>query len=156
MGGRGPGGHGLARFTPGLEPGWLHPYGELPPTAGCYALNVAGETACCCPCTHFHLIAVTGGRARDPGPGPTRGAACLLVDGDRAALIGGYGPEYDLVSPLRITAGGREPDGPPSRMVLPDGLEIPRARSSCRGPDLHLITSIGGWYQLSLDDLPSG
>jgi hypothetical protein len=36
-------------------------------------------------------------------------------------------------------------------MVLPDGLEIPRTRSSCRGPDLHLIT--GTWYHLSLDDL---
>jgi hypothetical protein len=74
-----------------------------------------------------------------------------LADGDRAALIGGYGPEYDLIMPLRITASGVEPDGPPSRMVLPDGLEVPRTRSSCRGPDLHLIT--GTWYHLSLDDL---
>jgi hypothetical protein len=31
-----------------------------------------------------------------------------------------------------------------------------RRRAECRGPDLHLITSTGGWYQLSLDDLPSG
>jgi hypothetical protein len=112
MGGRGPEGHGLARFTPGLEPEWLYPYGELPPIADCYALNVAGGTAYCCPYTHFYLIAVTGGHARDIGPVPTRGATCLLVDGDRAALIGGYGPEYDLVSPLRITASGIEPDGP--------------------------------------------
>jgi hypothetical protein len=156
MGGRGPEGHGLARFTPGLEPEWLYPHGDLPPIADCYTLNVAGETAYCCPYTNFHLIAVTGGPARDLGPVPRRGAPRLLVDGDRAALIGGYGPEYDLITPLRITASGIEPDGPPSRMVLPDGLEIPRARSSCRGPDLHLITSIGGWYQLSLDDLPSG
>ena len=156
MGGSGPEGHGLARFTPGLEPDWLYPHGGLPAIADCYALNVAGETAYCCPYTDFHLIAVTGGRATDLGPVPARGATRLLVDGDRAALIGGYGPEYDLITPLRIAASGIEPDGPPSRMVLPDGLEIPRARSSCRGPDLDLITSIGSWYQLTLDDLPRG
>jgi hypothetical protein len=157
IGGSGPEGHGLARFTHGLEPEWLYPHGgDLPPIADCYTLNVAGETAYCCPYADFHLITVTGGRARDLGPVPARGATRLLVDGDRAALIGGYGPEYDLITPLRITAGGIKPDGPPSRMVLPDGLEIPRARSSCRGPDLHLITTAGSWYQLSLDDLPRG
>ena len=117
---------------------------------------MTGETAYCCPYTDFHLIAVTAGQGRDLGPVPVRGAARLLADGNRAALIGGYGPDYDLITPLRITASGIIPDGPPSRMVLPDGLEIPRARSSCRGPDLHLITSIGGWYQLSLDNLPRG
>jgi hypothetical protein len=156
MAGAGPESHGLARFTSGLEPDWLYPRGELPPVFDCYALNVAGETAYCCPYTDFHLVAVTGGRGRDLGPVPVRGASRLLTDGDRVVLAGGYGPDYDLITPLRITAGGIAPDGPPSRMVLPDGLEIPRARSCCRGPDLHLITSTGGWYQLSLDDLPSG
>lgn len=153
IGGSGPEGHGLARFTPGLEPEWLYPHGGLLPVADCYALNVTGEMAYCCPYTHFHLIAVTGSHSQDLGPAPVRGAARLLADGDRAALIGGYGPEYDLIMPLRITASGVEPDGPPSRMVLPDGLEIHRTRSSCRGPDLHLITGTGTWYHLSLDDL---
>jgi hypothetical protein len=155
MAGPGPESYGLARFTSGLEPDWLYPSGELPPVFDCYALNVAGETAYCCPYTDFHLIAVTAGHGRDLDPVPVRGSSRLLTDGNRVVLAGGYGPAYDLITPLRITAGGIALDGPPSRLVLPDGLEIPRARSCCRGPDLHLITSTGGWYQLSLDDLPS-
>ncbi|HYX62458.1 MAG TPA: hypothetical protein VE888_25960 [Streptosporangiaceae bacterium] len=155
MAGPGPESYGLARFTSGLEPDWLYPRGELPPVFDCYALNVAGETAYCCPYTDFHLIAVTAGHGRDLDPVPVRGSSRLLTDGNRVVLAGGYGPAYDLITPLRITAGGIALDGPPSRLVLPDGLEIPRARSCCRGPDLHLITSTGGWYQLSLDDLPS-
>jgi hypothetical protein len=123
--GSGPQVHGLARFTSGLEPDWLYPNGELPPVDDCYALNVSGETAYCCPYTDFHLIAVAGGRGRDLGPVPVRGSSRLLTDGDRVVLASGYGPDYDLITPLRITAGGIAPDGPPGRLVLPDGLEIP-------------------------------
>ena len=93
IGSHGPEGHGLARFTSGLQPEWLYPFGTLPAIDDCYALNVAGEMAYCCPYTSFHLISVHGDRVCDHGPAPARGAPRLLTDGERAALIGGYGPE---------------------------------------------------------------
>lgn len=86
---------------------------------------------------------------------PARGASLLLADGERAALIGGYGPEYDVVTPLRIAPEGIEPAGQQYRLVLPDGLEIPRAHSTCRGPGLHMIGKQSTWCRLSLDDLPA-
>jgi hypothetical protein len=159
IGGSGPEGHGLARFTPDLEPEWLYPHGDLTPVADCYTLNVAGETACCCPYTDFHLITVTGGRARDLGPVPRRGATRLLVDGDRAALIGGYGPEYDLITPLQITPSGVISCGPKRRLVQPDGMEVPRAaRAFCRGPNLHLFPRDSAtWFRVDLNNIfPEG
>jgi hypothetical protein len=158
LGQPGPEGHGLARFTSSLQPEWLYPFGTLPEIDDCYALNVAGEMAYCCAYTSFHLISVAGDRASDHGPAPALGARRLLADGERAALIGGYGPEYDVITPLRITSSSVEPAGPQRRLVLPDGLEIPRpgTRYTCRGPDLHMISKRGTWYRLSLEDLPSG
>jgi hypothetical protein len=39
----------------------------------------------------------------------------LLADGERAVLIGGFGPEYDVITPVRVSAGCVEPAGiPPS------------------------------------------
>ena len=54
--------------------------------------------AYCGPYKSFHLISVHGDRARDHGPAPVRGAHRLLADGDRAVLIGGFGPEYDVIT----------------------------------------------------------
>jgi hypothetical protein len=155
LGEPGPEGHGLARFTSALEPEWLYPFEALPPVDDCYALNVAAEVAYCCAYDSFHLISIDGTGARSHGPTSVTGAHLLLADGQRAALIGGYGPDYDVITPLRITADGVEPAGPQRRLVLPDGLEISRMRSTCRGPDLHLISQRGTWYRLSLDDLPA-
>ena len=42
----------------------------------------------------------------------------MLVDGEWAALIGGYGADYDL---------------------MPDGIEMRKARWTCRGPELHAV-----------------
>jgi hypothetical protein len=68
MGGSGPQGHGLARFTPDLSPDWLYPVGAgLPPVCDCYTLNVHAERAYICPYTDFHLISVADGEATDLG-----------------------------------------------------------------------------------------
>lgn len=154
MGQDGPAGSGLARFAADLQPAWAYPAGDgLPWIADCYSLNVTGESAWCCPYTSFHLISVQGDRAVDHGPAPSRGASQLLVSGRHAALIGGYGPNYDLITPLRLTADGVEATGAQQRLVLPDGLELPPSWYTCRGSDLHVITRYGAWYRLSLDDL---
>jgi hypothetical protein len=155
MGQAGPAGSGLARFTADLQPAWAYPAaaGGVPWIADCYTLNVTGESAWCCPYTSFHLISVQHDRARDHGPAPVRGAARLLISGQDAALIGGYGPDYDLVTPLRITADGVEAAGAQRRLVLPDGLELPPSWYTCRGPDLHMIARTGAWYRLGLEDL---
>jgi hypothetical protein len=154
--GTGPSVHGLVRFGPDLTIDWAYPQRDLPRIDDCYALNVSGETASICAYDLFRLITVTGDQVRDHGQAPRRGASRLLTAGDRAALIGGYGPEYDLITPLRITPTGIIADGPQHRLVQPDGLEIPRGRAICRGPDLHLFPrDSAAWYRLSLDEIPS-
>jgi hypothetical protein len=98
---------------------------------------------------------VRGTLARSYGQVPAHGASRLLADGERAALIGGYGPE--LTSSLRFAS----PRKAWHRLGSNAGLSRPmawrfRARSTCRGPDLHMINRHGTWYRLSLDDLPAG
>jgi hypothetical protein len=149
-----PAAHGLVRFTPDLAIDWAYPQRELPDIDDCYALNVFGETASLCAYSEFHLITVTGDQARDHGQLPRRGARRLLIAGERAALIGGYGPEYDLITPLRITPTGVISEGAQSRLVQPDGLEVPRGRAFCRGPELHFFPGdSAAWYRLGLDDI---
>jgi hypothetical protein len=157
FGGTTPASSGLARFTSELEIDWTYPQREMPRVDDCYALNVSGEAATVCAYTPFHLITVSGDQARDSGRVPRSGAARLLTDGERAALIGGYGAEYDLITPLQITPGGVTPLGPQSRLVLPDGLEIPRGHADCRGADLHFFPDGStGWYRVSLGDILPG
>ncbi|WP_412747790.1 hypothetical protein [Krasilnikovia sp. M28-CT-15] len=118
----------------------------------CYALNVYGENAYCCPYTDFHLISITGDVPRDLGPALYRSAHGLLLQGAEGALIGGYGPEFDLVTPLRLSQQGVESTGWQCRIVLPDGMEAQHLRYTCRGPDLHAFIR-GTWYHLALDEL---
>jgi hypothetical protein len=149
-----PAAHGLVRFAPDLTIDWAYAQREMPRIDDCYALNVSGETASMCAYSEFHMIAVTGDQARDLGQSPMRGAPRLLIAGEWVALIGGYGPEYDLITPLRITPSGVIPQGQQRRLVRPDGLEIPRGDAFCRGPDLHLFPSDStAWYRLGLDDI---
>lgn len=149
-----PGAHGLIRFTPGLTIDWAYPQAEMPAIDDCYALNVCGETASIGAYSAFRLVTVNGDQARNHGPLPRRGASKLLVAGERAALIGGYGPEYDLITPLQITPAGVVPHGLERRLVQPDGLEIPRTRAFCRGPNLHLFPRDStAWYRVGLDDI---
>jgi hypothetical protein len=152
-----PAAHGLIRFTPGLAIDWAYPQREMPEIDDCYALNVDGETASIGAYSTFRLITVNGDHARNHGPLPVRGASRLIMAGEQAALIGGYGPEYDLITPLQITPAGVIPHGPKRRLVQPDGLEIPRpARAFCRGPDLHLFRRDSAtWYRVDLNDIVS-
>lgn len=150
--GRGLGGHGLVRFDSDLQPRWCYPFNaDLPRIDDCEALNVQGETAYALVYNAHHLVSARGGRGVDHGRAPKGGVVAVLVDGERAALIGGYGADYDLVTPVRIDAEGVQVAGGQSRLVLPDGMEIRNARWTCRGPELHVLID-GSWYRASLDD----
>jgi hypothetical protein len=97
--------------------------------------------------------AMSGGdQPTDHGQAPYRGAHALLIDGSFGALVGGYGPEYDLVGPFHIAAQRVDPVGEPLRLVLPDGLEVRGCRFFCRGPELHAVIG-DGWYRADLDQL---
>jgi hypothetical protein len=149
-----PAAHGLVRFALDLTTDWAYAQREMPRIDDCYALNVFGETASTCAYSEFHLITVTGDQACDHGQLPIRGAPWLLIAGERAALIGGYGPEYDLITPLQIKDSGVILHGPQHRLVRPNGLEIPRGHTFCRGPGLHLFPNDStAWYRLGLDDI---
>jgi len=116
--------HGVVRFGPDLAPQWRHPRRHarlLPGVIDCYALNVDGEKAWIYAYTEFHLVSVVGDDAVDHGRVPFSGAHGLLVDGTDAILLGGYGPESDVVTPATITPSGVRLNGPPRRMVMPDG-----------------------------------
>jgi hypothetical protein len=152
--GRGLGGHGLVRFGPDLQPRWRYPFNaHLPRIDDCEALNVAGETAYALVYNAHRLVSVDGTHGIDHGKAPQGGVVAMLIDGDRAVLIGGYGADYDVVTPLHVDAQGVQAVGGQSRLVLPDGMEIRNARWSCRGPELHAVID-GCWYRAGLDDFP--
>lgn len=147
--------HGLVRFGTDLTPQWRYPQKrqpDLPVIDDCYALNVTGETAWAYAYDAFHLVSAEGQHAHDHGQVPFRGANALLVDGDRAALIGGYPAERHVITPLHITPEGLRLAGPPRRLTMPDGQPLPRARYTGRGPELHVAVG-ATWYRLDLDDI---
>lgn len=155
--GNGLGGHGLVRFGTDLAPQWLYPFNsDLPAIWDCLGLNVTTERVWAYIYNRpERLISVEGDHACDQGPSLVQGADTLLIDGSRAALIGGNAAEYDLITPIALTPGGAHPAGPSSRLILPDGSELPRlrhqAQPTCRGPELHII--IGStWYRLDPED----
>lgn len=138
---------GIVRFDPAsLAVAW-----QLPPSsiADCYALNVYGEEAWSCYYTDFPIARVADGRLTE-WPNDVTGADVLLVDGNRAALIGGYGEDGG-----RIVVGhledGRFVVDETTRLTAPDG-DPPRGRMVGRGPDLHVFDDTR-WLRLSLDDL---
>ncbi|MEU1646402.1 hypothetical protein [Micromonospora zamorensis] len=127
----------------------------MPSIADCYALNLEGETAWSCAYTAFHLVAVRDDQPIDRGALPCRGATALLTDGSMGALIGGYGPEYDLTTPFRIGEEHVIPVGGPRRLVLPDGLEVRERRTYGRGTELHVFVQ-QSWYRAELAQLVEG
>ena len=151
--GRGVGGHGLVRFGSDLQPQWRYPFNaDLPRIDDCEALNVHDETANALVYKAHHIVSVCGTHGVDHGKAPHGGVVAMLVEGERAVLVGGYGANYDLVTPVRIDAQGPHVAGDQSRLVLPDGMETRNARWTCRGPELHAVIG-SSWYRISLDDL---
>lgn len=153
MSGSGPQTRGLVRFTSDLQPAWLYPgKPTFPDIFDCCALNVTGETAWTYAYTWFHLVSACGDRATDHGKAPHGSAHMLIVNDATGTLIGGYGPEYDLLTGFRVTPDGVVANGSQRRLVLPDGMELRNYRTACRGPELHVIIR-GAWYRANLDQL---
>ncbi len=153
LGGSGPEGHGLARFNQDLTVDWLYPHDAgLPYISDCYTLNLQGETAHFCPYTDFHIQSVSGDRVMDWGASPYQSAHSMLVNGADRAFLGGWGPEYDMVTLLRTGRDGVRRIGGQCRLVLPDGVEAQSLRYTCRGGDLHAFIR-GTWYRTCVDQL---
>lgn len=147
-----PGAHGLVRFDPDLKPVWTYPFdGTLPDQFDCLALNVSGSAVWTCSYTSHRLVSVTGDVITDHGAAPQHGATGLLIDaeGRRGALLGGYGPDYDVVVPFWITRDGLVEAGKRGRVVMPDGLELRRQRWSCR-EGIARLTVGTALYELTL------
>jgi hypothetical protein len=153
MGGPGPEGHGLARFSENLTVEWLYPLDAgLPYISDCYSLNVEGETAHLCPYSSFHILSVTGDRVTDRGASPYSSAQNLLRRGADFAVLTGSGPEYDVATLLRITSDEVCHQGGQCRVVLPDGMEASGLRYTCRGDVLYAFIR-SAWYSIGLDGL---
>ncbi|GAA0294665.1 hypothetical protein [Kineococcus aurantiacus] len=147
--------HGLVRFGADLTPHWRYPLSTaLPDIYDCLVLNVDGEAAWTYSWTSFHLVGVHAGQAQDHGRVPVDHARAVLVADDQAATISGYGGEDDVLTPLRLATDSIWLAGSPARLVLPGGADLPRARYTSRGPDLHAVIGTA-WYRLSLDDVGS-
>jgi hypothetical protein len=149
---------GLVRFSPDLREEWRfpshcrQPWGAI---SDCYALNLAGDTAWTCYYTDFPIVRVRAG-AVTAWRNSTSGARALIVDGRNAALLGGYGPDRELLTLGTLGDGEFHVIGQ-YRLVLPDGRPLPaRTQAFGRGADLHLVAG-DDWYRLDLDHLtPTG
>ncbi|WP_127508208.1 hypothetical protein [Actinoplanes solisilvae] len=125
------------------EATWVYPRtGELPLIYDCYALNVDGEDAVVCflgmEVLQFPIVSVRDGTATDHGTSPVPGVHGLLVDGDRALLVGGYPPDFDVLTATSLGMGASGSDAV-SRLIRPDGRELRQARRFCRGGTLYVF-----------------
>ena len=102
--------------------------------------------------SRFELVSVRNDQAVTFGAMPYQGASSLVVSETVGAMIGGWGPDYDLITRFRVTPTGIELSGAAVRVVMPDGLEVRDRRIFCRGSELHVIVRTG-WYRLDLEDL---
>ncbi|GIE85806.1 hypothetical protein SAMN06264365_105419 [Actinoplanes regularis] len=68
------------------------------------------------------------------------------------AFLTGTGPEYDVVTLLRIDTDGVRRMGGQCSIVLPDGMEAQHLRYACRGGDRHTFIR-GRWLRTSMDAL---
>jgi hypothetical protein len=136
--------HGLVCYDDRLAATWRYPRtGELPLIFDCYALNVDGEDAVVCflgmRLATFHLVSVRAGVATDHGISPVAGVHGLLIEGVKALLVGGYPPEFDVLTPIQLGTAVSSGDGVIRRLTRPDGREVWHARRFCRGPVLYVF-----------------
>jgi hypothetical protein len=75
------------------------------------------------------------------------------VAGSRAALLSGYGPDYDRFAVTELNADHTRWCGE-YRIALPDGQPLPSGTQVIgRGSRLHFLTDTD-WYQLDVGDIP--
>lgn len=141
---------GLVRTNRELEIDWRYPADRLEPIDDCYALTVSGEDAWAFTYSGFAITQVHGSRVRS---WPTRvdGGNALAVDGERVALVGGYGEDHD-----RLVLGRLDQDFTVrrrARLAMPDATPLPVAASKIGHADeLHVFVG-PDWFRIGLDDL---
>lgn len=149
--GRPPEGHGLARFDSSLSIEWLFPWhGDSPQIDDCEALNVAKSSVFVCSYSSFHVVEIADSKILDFGRAPVSGADALLVDGPRMALIGGYGTDYDVVTPFVRERGGIRSVGVQGRLEFGGGAAAKNVHWTCRGGSGHVYVS-SQHYELTVD-----
>ncbi|WP_433788787.1 hypothetical protein [Actinoplanes sp. CA-252034] len=143
---------GLIRFGSDGTPAWRFPADQAPPIDDCYALNVLGESAWACYYSDFPLVRVTGTEMTVWHNDVAGGATDLMVDGERAGLVGGYGDSRSRLA-MTLLGDGELHDAGTFRLVLPDGEPLPaEAWTIARGPDLHVFHALN-WYRIALADV---
>lgn len=113
---------GLFRTTPELDIEWRYPANKLEPIDDCYALNLDGEVAWAYTYSSFSVARVENSQVR-LWPTQVDGANALVVAGDWAALIGGYGPNRDRLVLGQL--GDALTEVRRARVAMPDGRELP-------------------------------
>jgi hypothetical protein len=136
--------HMLVCYDDRFEAVWRYPRtGELPLIYDCYALNVDGEDAVACflgmSPGAFPVVSVRGGTALDHGTSPVAGVHGLLVNGVNALLVGGYPPDFDVLTPILLGSGTSTSSSDVCRLTRSDGREVWQARRFCRGRVLYVF-----------------
>ncbi len=123
--------------------------GKWGPVDDCEALNVVGEDAWACYYSDSPIVRIAAGAVRG-WKNAVGGARALLVHQDSAALVGGYGKDYNRCVE-GVLGGERFEPTSSSRVVLSDGQPLPRtAKLVGRGSELHVFSD-NTWYKLNLE-----
>jgi hypothetical protein len=141
---------GLLRTTPELAIDWRYPGDELDPIGDCEALNLEGEVAWASTDLNLSVIRVEDSQVRS-WPTKADGATALVVDGERAALMGGYDDDRDRLLLGHLDKGFTRPRK--TRVAMPDGSRLPAGAVMLgRGDELHVFVG-SDWFRMSLEDM---
>ena len=99
----------------------------------------------------FPIVRVTDRRLVGWRNDSVSGARALAIDYPNIALLGGYGPDADLLT-VGVLSDDRLEIRQQYRVVMPDGTPLARQAFIGRGPTLHMVHA-HNWYQLSLTDM---
>ncbi|MER6127609.1 hypothetical protein ABT173_34495 [Streptomyces sp. NPDC001795] len=129
---------GLRRWSSTGEPLWAHTPGPgHDEISDCYALNVGARAVWACPYPHFPLLEIRDGRTVRARENPVKGASAFAVHDGRVVFFSPYGDDHSVLVDCRITWNALEAVAY-GRLVRPDGGELGRRRTVCRGPRVHV------------------
>jgi len=142
---------GILRFAPTLEVAWEFPATREMVIDDCYAMNWDGKRLWASYYSDFRLLAIEDGKASSL-KSSMPGAHALVTNGTEVAYVGGYRDEYDRVATGRTDDDAK--DFQVSRLVMPDGSELPREASIVgHANELHVFAGTR-WLRVDLEDLP--
>ena len=137
---------GIVRFDRHLQQAWSYEPGEaLGGVDDCTVLNVTDNAVWACYYSDFPVVRIRGEKVS--GWTSTVGAVGAMVAAeDEVGLFGGYGDDRHRLVRGRLREGRFVPESV-SRLVLPDGQDLPRdATILARGEHLHAVLG-GRWLR---------